>query len=113
MKQDIHRRRAYRSPESVAITSELIRDVVGSARLAPFLPEHPTPPLPAFLTCTTCAGQVLRARRRKCVQQRNCRGDGTSFVILHSHMVSDAEKKVIKRVIDEDRSQLRRLAAML
>jgi len=28
-------------------------------------------------------------------------------------MVSDAEKKVIKRVIDEDRSQLRRLAAML
>ncbi len=96
MKQDIHKRRAYRSPESVAITSELIRDLAGSARLAPFLPEHPIPPLPAFP-----------------VQQRNCRGDGTSLVILHSHMVSDADEKVINRIIDEEESHLLRLAAML
>ena len=35
----------------------------------------PPPPLPAFLTRT--------ARRRKCVQQRKCGGDGTSLVFLH------------------------------
>ena len=35
----------------------------------------PIPPLPAFLICT--------ARRRKCVQQRKCRGDGASLVFLH------------------------------
>jgi hypothetical protein len=42
------------------------------------------PPLPAFLTYTTCAGQVLRARRRKCVQQWNCTGNGASPVFPYS-----------------------------
>jgi len=41
------------------------------------------PPLPAFLTCTTCAGQVLRARRRTCVQHRKCRGGSAWLVFLH------------------------------
>ncbi len=59
----------------------------------------PTPLLPAFLTCT--------ARRCKCVQQRNCRGDGASLVYLHS------QESVLALDAKEQRSPERRIVISL